>query len=122
MRPPMLPATIVLNILMPGLGHLYASGGKAWGLFAFNLLYTSTYAFLYAFTGVPITLLGLELLLIWLYAIFSSGGMVRKYDKQRRLCPSCREGIKLGAVVCPHCQRDVDELEVLLLSRGGCPR
>lgn len=49
-----------------------------------------------------------------LYGLFGPAGVLvllataANREATHRECPHCREPVKVGAAVCPHCQREID--------------
>ena len=66
--------TLLLNFLIPGAGHLYASGGEKWGLFAINITCAVTGTFLY----VP----WIGNLIVWVVSMSDSGKVTRLYNEK----------------------------------------
>lgn len=44
-------------------------------------------------------------LLLWIVAVPAAIWAVK--DERRRACPHCAEPVRVEAVVCPHCKRDL---------------
>ena len=64
--------TLLLNFLIPGSGHLYASGGEKWGLFVGNLVC--------AFSGAVLILPWIGNLVIWGIAMVDSSNVTAVYN------------------------------------------
>ena len=66
--------TGILNFFIPGVGHLYASGGEKWGLFVINLLC--------AFTGAVLILPWIGNLIVWIVALLQSTAVTNEYNSR----------------------------------------
>lgn len=64
--------TLLFNFLIPGTGHLYASGGEKWGLFVGHLVC--------AFTGAFLILPWVGNVIIWLIAMVDSSSVTAMYN------------------------------------------
>ncbi len=64
--------TFILNFLIPGAGHVYASGGEKWGLLAMNIVCAVLAPLVY------VTLIGN--VVIWLVAMASSASVTAEYN------------------------------------------
>ena len=69
--------TLLLNIFIPGAGHVYASDGKEWGLLVANIAC--------AFFGMILLLPLFALPFIWLHAIIESGSVTKKYNQTNEI-------------------------------------
>lgn len=65
--------TLLLNFLIPGSGHVYASDGKEWGLLAANIVC--------AFTGALLILPWFALPFIWIIAMHGSSSVTQRYNQ-----------------------------------------
>jgi hypothetical protein len=65
--------TFILNFLIPGTGHLYASGGERWGPLAINIVC--------AVLGAVIVFPWIGNLIIWIYTMVTSGSITQEYNE-----------------------------------------
>jgi hypothetical protein len=67
-----LGTTVLLNLLIGGAGHVYASGGERWGFLVANLVC----AVLAPFTGIT----ALGCVLVWITSLLTSGTVVVEHN------------------------------------------
>ena len=75
--------TFLLNFLIPGTGHLYASGGERWGYFATNLTC--------AVLGTVLIFPWLGNIIVWLIAMIDSDNVTTHYNQQEAALGDSRE-------------------------------
>lgn len=66
--------TLLLNILLPGAGHIYASDGERWGLLAVNLTC--------AITGTFLVLPWVGNVICWILAPVQSSSITEEYNRR----------------------------------------
>jgi hypothetical protein len=63
------------------------------------------------FVFILVGLCGYGCVPLWFAGGAAAGAAGMHVFQQYRECPYCKKNIKKAAIVCPHCQKDVDPLE-----------
>jgi Na+/serine symporter len=74
MQPKNSSITLFLNFLIPGVGHLYASDGKSWGLLAINIAC--------ALTGLLLVIPLLGVAICWVVGLVQSSALTARYNSE----------------------------------------